>query len=281
MRRAALLAGRWYPGDERSCLEAIERHADGAPRLPAGARGLVGPHAGWAYSGRCAARTYAALAEHRADVELVVVFGSHRGPHDPCTVFRGEAWETPIGALDTDRELADACAHELALGDEPIRPRHVDNAVELHLPFVRRFFPRARLLVIGVAASERALALGRAVGERVREAGRDAVFVGSTDLTHYGPNYAFAPMGGGEAAVRWVRTENDAGFLAALLRGDSRGVLAHALENRSACCPGAVAATLEAVRAYRRALAPALVEHTLSFDVRPDASFVGYGGALV
>src|SRR5690606_26198783 len=156
--------------------------------------------------------------EHRADVELVVVFGSHRGPHDPCTVFRGEAWETPIGALDTDRELADACAHELALGDEPIRPRHVDNAVELHLPFVRRFFPRARLLVIGVAASERALALGRAVGERVREAGRDAVFVGSTDLTHYGPNYAFAPVGGGEAAVRLVCTVNDAGFLVALLR---------------------------------------------------------------
>lgn len=278
MRRAAMLAGRWYPADARSCLEAIDRHAQGAPRIEGEPCGMIGPHAGWAYSGDCAGRTYAALAARRGEVELVVVFGSHRGPRDPSTIFRGEAWETPLGALETDGELAGEVARALALPDEPARPLRPDNAVELHLPFVRRFFPRARLLMLGVAASERAVEIGRRVGQLAREARRGAVFVGSTDLTHYGPNYGFAPAGEGAAAVRWVREENDAGFLEAVLRGDSRGALAHALERQSACCPGAVAAAMEAARAYQGALAPALVDHYLSCDVRPDSSFVGYAG---
>ncbi len=281
MRRAALLAGRWYPADPERCREALEAHASGAPLVSGERAGLIGPHAGWAYSGDCAGRTYAALAATRAGAELAVVFGSHRGPRDASTVFRGEGWETPLGVIETDLELANAIARELALPDEPVRPRAADNAVELHLPFVRRFFPRARLVMLGVAASDAALAIGRRVGELVRARSSSAVFVGSTDLTHYGPNYGFAPEGDGPSSVRWVREENDAGFLSAVLAGDSRGALAHALEHQSACCPGAVAATLEAVRACRGEPAPVLVDHYLSYDVRPDASFVGYAGLLV
>lgn len=281
MRRAALLAGRWYPEDAQRCREAIDRHASEAPPSPSESIGMIGPHAGWAYSGDCAGRTYRALSAHRSEVELVVVFGSHRGPHDPSTVFRGDGWETPLGVLETARELADEIARELALPDEPVRPLRADNAVELHLPFVRRFFSHARLLMLGVAASERSIEIGRRVGELVRDRDRGAVFVGSTDLTHYGPNYGFAPAGSGAAAVRWVREENDAGFLDAVVSGDSMRALDHALERKSACCPGAVVATMEAVRAYHGAITPVVVDHYLSYDVRPDASFVGYAGLLL
>lgn len=281
MRREAALAGDWYPGEPRECLAAIEGHAQGAPAIDGDRRGLIGPHAGWVYSGDCAGKAYAALAAHRSDAELAVVFGSHRGPLGPHTVFRAEAWETPLGALSTDRELADRLAEELRLDDEPVRPLRADNAVELHLPFVRRFFPRARLLMLGVGASEEALAIGERTGELVRELDRDAVFLGSTDLTHYGPSYAFAPAGSGPSAERWVREENDAGFIAAVEAGDSRAALAHALENASACCPGAVAATLEAVRCFGSNPTPLLVDHTLSSDVRPAPSFVGYASFVV
>lgn len=281
MRRAAFLAGLWYPGDEPGCRSAIGRHSERASSVTGSFGGLIGPHAGWTYSGDCAARTYHALASVRSSADLVVVMGSHRGPRGPHTIFRGDGWETPLGTLETDLELATRVADELALDDEPVRPLRPDNGAELHLPFVRHFFPRARLLMLGVGACELARTIGRRVGELARELDRDAVFVGSTDLTHYGPNYAFTPAGLGREAEAWVRSVNDAAFLEAVLQRDAAAALAHAISHGSACCPGAAAASLEAVHAHTGAVSPTLVDYYLSSDVRPDASFVGYAGVLL
>jgi hypothetical protein len=208
------------------------------------------------------------------------VFGSHRGPSGPNTVFRGAGWQTPLGRLDNAVELATSLAQKLDLDDEPVRPVRFDNAVEVHLPFVKYCFPHAELLMLGVAASEIALSIGREVGRAVREAvrraGRDAVFVGSTDLTHYGPNYGFEPVGRGPSAVTWVRDENDRGFLDALLRDDAHAALDHAITHASACGPGAAVAAVEAVRSYAGEVHPTLLCHYTSHDVHPDSSFVGY-----
>ena len=281
MDREAYLAGGWYPADERACRRAIEKHAADTSPTSGSWRVLVGPHAGWAYSGDAAGRTYRWLASAHPDADLVVVFGSHRGPAGPSTLFHGDGWQTPVGRLVTARTLVDALGRELDLRAEPIAPASPDNGAELHMPFVRHFFPRAELVMLGVAASEDALDIGRRVGELVRAHERDAVFVGSTDLTHYGPRYGFTPHGGGPSAVAWVRDANDAGFVEAVLAADTAEALRHAADHGSACCPGAVAAAIEAARAYGAELAPVLVDHYLSCDVQPSSSFVGYAGVVL
>ena len=53
------------------------------------------------------------------------------------------------------------------------------------------------------------------------------------------------------------------------------------MAEKSACCPGATAAAIEAVRAYAGVVSPTLVDHYLSYDVRPDDSFVGYASLVV
>jgi len=246
-------------------------------------RGLIAPHAGWTYSGDCAGRGYRELAGSApSDIDLVVVFGSHRGPTGPNTVFVQDAWDTPLGPLKTELALAVETRRALSFAEEPVelsgRP---DNAVELQLPFIRYFWPQARLLMLGVEASASAIEIGREVGERVRAGGHQAVFVGSTDLTHYGDNYGWAPRGGGPEALRWVREVNDAGFIDAVLRDDPARAVQHALDHRSACCPGATVAAMEAARAYAGALTPELVDHYTSHDVRPSPSFVGYASLVL
>jgi len=241
----------------------------------------VGPHAGWSFSGDAAGKAYAWLSAARAEPDLVVLFGSHRGPYGPNTVFCADGWETPVGLLKTARPLAIAIRGGLDLEDEPVAPAHPDNAVELHLPFVHHFFPKAELLMLGVAAADEAQRIGEHVGRIVRETKRDAVFVGSTDLTHYGPNYAFEPVGSGEAGVSWVRDQNDRGFIDAVLDRDAARVVRHGVEHQSACCPGAVAATLRAIEAYGGKAQPKLVDHYLSYDVQPGPSFVGYAAILL
>ena len=280
MRRPSYLAGTWYPVHARDCRESIETHAAETALGHVSCRGLIGPHAGWAYSGNVQGKVYRLLAKAQPGVDTVVIFGSHRGAAGPNTIFRGAAWQTPLGDVVTAAELVARIGTIIDLGDEPVETSRPDNAVEVHMPFVRYFFPAATCVMLGVAAAQEALEIGRAVGEICRLAGRHALFIGSTDLTHYGSAYGYTPKGSGEDAVRWVREENDMQFLEHLLRQNFAGAITHARISRSACCPGAAVAALEACRAYQGSVEPRLVEHYLSCDVRPASSFVGYAGMV-
>lgn len=240
---------------------------------------MIVPHAGWRFSGDAAGRAFRWLSAAPTPPDLVVVFGSHRGPEDPNTVFQGDAWETPLGLIPVARALAQTLASSLGLSDEPARPRRPDNGVEVLLPFVRHFFPTAELLMLGVAPAPRAVDLGAEVAAACLTANRQAVFVGSTDLTHYGPRYGFAPHGAGPAAVQWAR-DNDRGLLDAACRLDALAVLEHGVRAQSACCPGAAAAALQAVRTVGGVGRAHVVDHYLSYDVHPDDNFVGYAGLV-
>ena len=282
MKRPAYLAGQWYPDTDLACQKAMDAHAAAACPQVGSWRGLVAPHAGWFYSGDAMGHGYRWLGEANPDADLVVLFGSHLGAYDNSTIFCDEAWETPVGALRTAIPLAHKLVNSLALTREPASPAHTDNAAEVHMPWIRRFFGGAELLMLGVAANETALSLGKLVAEVCLDAGRHAVFIGSTDLTHYGPSYGFEPRGVGESAAGWVRDVNDQGFLDCLVEGDASAALVHARENKSACCPGAAAAALCASRVGRSDTRQAsLVDHYLSSDVMAGPSFVGYGAVVV
>lgn len=281
MLRPAYLAGQWYPADERGCRAAIEGHAAEATPEQGPFRGAIAPHAGWSYSGRAAIRAYAWLWQANPEVDLVVVFGSHRGADDPSTIFRAQGWNTPLGPRLNCQPLADQLAMELRLRDEPETPLRPDNGAELHMPLVGYFWPQAEILMLGVAAHAASLTIGAHIGTVVREHRRQALFIGSTDLTHYGPNYGFECAGTGDAARRWVRDHNDREFIDRVLARDAIGALTHGRAESSACCPGAVAACIAATDAYRKSKKTRLVDHYLSYDVFPNDSFVGYAGLVL
>jgi hypothetical protein len=223
---------------------------------------------------------YQSLLKAQPAPELVVIFGSHRGPEGPNTIYRGQGWQTPLGDALIDGEAVVAIDAELSLLEEPPAPLRPDNAVEVHMPFIRHAFPGARVVMLGVEASPAGIDLGQRVGDVCRKLGRDTVFIGSTDLTHYGSNYGFAPKGTGEAAQGWVRDENDRGFLDALVALDLPAAVEHALTQSSACCPGAAVAALAARQSFEpppQGHVPRVVSHYLSSDVSSASSFVGYG----
>ncbi len=277
--RLALLAGQWYPRDAEACRAFIEAHE--AQKTSGGKlTGLIAPHAGWAFSGKAAARGFATLAQNAGPVDLVVLYGAHRAAREASTIFCGAAWQTPLGDLCVAHTLADDLARKLDLACEPVSPARPDNAAELLMPFARHYFPEAELLMLGVAATPAALEIGRAVGADVRAFGRRAVFIGSTDLTHYGPSYGFTPRGGGRDAERFVREHNDREYIEHILAHRPEAAFAHAAANASACCPAAVAAAMATAEAYGHELAPLLIDHYLSCDVLPAESFVGYASIV-
>lgn len=274
--RPAFLQNQWYPGNPADCRRAMDGFAQKAAPVEGPWKSLVAPHAGWTFSGEAMGQGYRWLSEANPDADLVVVFGGHRGPYGPNTVFCGDAWETPVGNLATAQPIAQELKEKLRIASEPEKPGRPDNGAELHMPFVKHFFAQAELLMLGVAASEVALDIGEIVAHVCKEHQRKTVFIGSTDLTHYGPNYDFIPHGTGSASEQWVRDTNDRGFIDALLDNRPNQALKHSQDNLSACSPGAAIASWQAAQKPGQTTQGREIAHYLSCDVMPSDSFVGY-----
>jgi hypothetical protein len=238
------------------------------------------PHAGWYFSGAIACNVIHRLrtaAPTPADV--IVLFGMHLHISSPNIMMAKGTWETPFGELAVAEDLAAEMAQQFVFSLET-PDRHVpDNTIELQLPFIKYFFPEARILAMGVPPTEAALQIGRAVVETARQLGLSLKVVGSTDLTHYGPNYGFTGHGSGLSAVSWVKQENDRRIIEIMLDLDDRRLIAEALENQNACCPGAAAAAIAAGKHLGAQQAQTL-NYATSYDRSPGDSFVGYVGIL-
>lgn len=280
--RPAELLGRWYPATATECDAMLG--AAPPPAVP-GAVAAIVPHAGWVFSGKVAFEALSALAAARPDADLVVIFGGHLTARDAPRVFLGGAWQTPYGPLEMATEVAEDLS--MALGDTDVETPeeyYDDNAVEVVVPLVKKLWPNAPALIVGVPPTDDAGRIGAETLACVTQRGFERpVFVGSTDLTHYGPNYRFNPAGRGPAGLAWVKEKNDPEVIAPMQALDYAKTLWVAQRSRNACCPGAAAAAMVAARKLG-AKAGVVTRYTTSYDVHPTdpqpMSFVGYVGVV-
>jgi MEMO1 family protein len=275
--RERMLPVGWYPASPSACKAEIDTFVAGIMPLPSGTTvfGGIVPHAGWYFSGKAAARVFC-LAARALQPQVVCVFGGHLGGNSPPLLVTDEAWETPLGELSLATAFYKPLGQRLTLREE----YPGDNTIEVQLPFVKYFFPQAKVLALRAPHSAKAMELGQAVAAVAKELRISILAFGSTDLTHYGPNYGFAPKGNGPEAVKWVKEINDRKFIDQALKLDGAGMLKAAAEDQSACSAGgAVAAAALAKTAGARKAA--LIDYYTSYDVMPSDSFVGYAGMVL
>ncbi|HKQ46745.1 MAG TPA: AmmeMemoRadiSam system protein B [Phycisphaerae bacterium] len=294
MIREPAVAGMFYPREPDRCradLGECLRRAEQTPvtaieRIEKPLGGAV-PHAGWICSGAVAAHVIEEIAKrHRPAV--VVVFGAIHVTHGPrATVFPSGAWETPLGLAHVDGRLVERLCGQTNLLEPDAHAHEREHSIEVEVPFLQHLLPDSLIVPIMVPATDRAAALGAAVGRACKNFGVDAVFLASTDLTHYGPNYGFVPHGVGPEGLRWAKEVNDRRMIDLILAMREEDAVREAGSNLNACGSGAVAATLAACKAMgaRRAT---LLEHTTSHEVltrkghRDEArDAVGYAGILI
>jgi AmmeMemoRadiSam system protein B len=260
----------WYPRDPEEVNDAISRFLAGKD-ISCKSRCAISPHAGWYYSGRIASAAAASLD----DGDTIVVIGGHLSAGSPVLFAMEDAVKTPFGAMRIDKELRAALKKELD-GEED---RYRDNTVEVLLPMVHYFFPKAMLLWIRLPAAVTSYEAGKIIFKVSAKLNRRVNVLGSTDLTHYGRNYGFMPQGGGIKALRWMRDINDANFIKAVEGGDANEVLLRAEKDFSSCSAGAVLGVMGFADDCKLGGAK-LLEYGTSADVQNDDtvpdSFVGY-----
>ncbi|MGO9410223.1 MAG: AmmeMemoRadiSam system protein B [Spirochaetia bacterium] len=271
--RKRLLPPGWYPSGADNTIDAIEAMSRRLPARPEG-QGVAGvvPHAGWEFSGCLALEVMSYLSR---SIDTIVIIGGHLGPSDGILCSMEDSFETPLGPMPADGELREALRASFPMREDLC----ADNSVEVQLPFAKHLFPDARLLSLRASPSEEAVRLGAAIASAAKASGRKVAVIGSTDLTHYGPNYGFSPMGKGEKARVWVRDVNDRRIIQALVAMDCASVHELAGKERSACSAGGALCAVSFARemGVRKGQ---LLRYMTSYDVHPADSFVGYAGVL-
>ena len=303
--RPPAVAGSFYPADPLHCqrlarqlvygTDAPQANAPQAsvPGAGAAARRLTGaivPHAGWMASGAIAGESLRALAASLdRPPEVVVVFGAVHTPVDlPVAALDSHGrWAVPGAETPVARELGGRLAgsSELFTVDDRFHAR--EHAVEVELPLIAAAWPAASVLPVEVPLVDDAEPIGRRAAEQVRAAGLEsrAVFLASSDLTHYGPSYGFAPAGVGPHGLAWAK-DNDRRLLDLVARFEVGRVVPEVRCRANACGGGAVAAMLSACRELG-ATAATVLRHVNSYETlatvapqRP-VDAVGYAAVVV
>jgi AmmeMemoRadiSam system protein B len=207
-------------------------------------------------------------------VETIVVAGGHDPPGGPLIAYRDDGWRTPGGILERDVELGQWMDRNM----DAVEEMGADNTVEVMMPLIRAVRPDVRWLAWRVPADVRALEFGSQLYEGSLAVGRKVAVLGSTDLTHYGPNYGFTPPESREYPSHWAE-KRDRRFIEALTAMDGAEILRLAEKDSTACSAGGAAAAM----AYASASGSkngTLLDYTTSLEKHPGSSFVGYGAVV-
>lgn len=182
--RHADLAGAFYPEtaeELKALLDVLFRSTVTSVTSP---YGVLVPHAGYIYSGRCAACAYAKIPETFAGT-FVVIGPSHAG----CMTATADLiWDTPLGPVLPDSSLVSA----LDAAGIPNRPdllRVQENSLEVQMPFIRYRFPQARVVpvLLGDQSLSEVRRVASAVTQALAAAAGDIVLIASGDGSHYVP----------------------------------------------------------------------------------------------
>jgi AmmeMemoRadiSam system protein B len=268
--RHPAVAGRFYPSDPedlRAEVVGFLTSASSARQAPTKAIGCIVPHAGYVYSGHVAGAVFAGIEIPRLSI---VLCPNHTGQGRPLAIMSEGAWETPLGEVPIDSQLANALKHRLPALQEDFAAHRAEHAAEVELPFLQVQQPKTVFVPIALGTAQYVILeqLGAALADVIEAKNEPILIVASGDMNHY------------ESDI--VTRAKDHRAIERILTLDPRGL--HDVvtqQNISMCGLGPAVVMLTAARRLG-AKSAELVKYATSGDISGDRDMVvGYAGVVV
>jgi AmmeMemoRadiSam system protein B len=184
MVRPTAVAGTWYPRTAGALAEEVDAHLSTATDGPPGQiQAIVSPHAGIMFSGPVAAYAYKAVRS--SDFEVAVLVGpSHYVAFEGAALWPEGTFESPFGPAVIDEAGARALSASPLVKAMPSAHGR-EHSLEMQLPFLQRVLPGVAIVPLLIGFQRRATIEALAAAIAAAFAGRRALLVASTDLSHY------------------------------------------------------------------------------------------------
>ncbi len=178
MRRPSA-TGRFYPGSKRELQATVSDFLNNVDDVERNATGVIAPHAGYPFSGQCAAYSYRAIEP--ADTYVILGpchFASTRRP-----AVSNESWSTPLGEVPVDEQFISELDGIKIDG----RPHAEDHAIEVQLPFLQHEFENFEIVPIATGSLNvsGARQLAASIDRAAEAVDQEVRLIASSDLNHY------------------------------------------------------------------------------------------------
>jgi hypothetical protein len=274
MIRQPAVAGHFYQGSPSALRDQVGRFLiPEAKKVKA--LGIVSPHAGLVYSGSVAGAVYSRI---ELPGTFVLIGPNHTGLGAPVSLMARGSWETPLGAVRINEDLADAVLSKSRHIHDDTMAHLREHSLEVQLPFIQCLKKEFTIVPIQMRDTrlETCIEVGNAVASAIAECGarsaeykaEGTLIVASSDMSHY--------VSAGTAKKK------DHAAIKRILDLDAQG-LYHTVrdEGISMCGYGPVVAMLTACKVLGATKAE-LVKYTNSGEVSGDYDqVVGYAGIVV
>jgi len=288
--RKPVVAGQFYPGSKDGLIQQItdcfmdKRGCGILPKIEQGEKdiiGLVVPHAGYIYSGAIASFTYQYLAAHGFADSFIILGPNHTGEGSGVSVMTNGSWETPLGDVHVNSELAQK-THTGIIDYDTIAHRN-EHSIEVQLPFLQYVAKEKKFDFVPIAMMmqdvKTATDVGMILAEVINKSEKKIVIIASSDFSHAGFNYMSMPPEG-IRVDRYAKSQ-DKYAIEKILDLDAKGLVETVHDkNISMCGYGPVASMLVAAKKLGATTAE-LLKYGTSYEVHSNTSCVGYGALVV
>lgn len=145
--------------------------------------GIVSPHAGYIYSGRTAAYVYNLIKDKNYKT-VIIISPSHSEYFPGISVYEGDAYETPLGLVEIDNEMADRLCEDNKIIFRGIQGHRREHALEVQIPFLQSVLKDFKLVPIVMGDQSK-----RFVDELALQISKVAddstLVVASSDMSHF------------------------------------------------------------------------------------------------
>lgn len=279
-RRKPSVSGIFYSSNKEQLVGELKgcftNKIFGPGRLPPSDQvrkiyGIVSPHAGYLYSGSVAANGYYNISSSKFN-NVILVGPNHYGLGSSVATTMNGIWESPIGDVMVNPQLAKDIASRATSMDFDEFAHSRDHCLEVQIPFLLYTTEKFRIVPIILTNQDEylALELGSAISDAVNEwisKGDEFMLIASSDFTHYESN--------SEAHRK------DSQLIKSILSLDITAFYYTLRQyNVSACGYGAIATVMVAAKNLG-ATRGELIRYATSGDVTGDkSSVVGYSSIL-
>jgi hypothetical protein len=205
----------------------------------------------------------------------VILCPNHTGRGRPLAIMADTAWQTPLGEVAPDAEIAGRLLRRFPALQEDSTAHRGEHAIEVQLPFLQAQQPKLNIIPIAIGTSDFDVlrGLGEALADVIgglQEENRDekVLIVASSDMNHYESD-----------AITRVK---DPKAIERVLALDARGLWEVVMDEHISMCGFGPTVVMLTAAKLLGATAATLVRYATSGEVSGDyESVVGYAGIIV
>ena len=187
--RKPAVSGAFYPANKEELAAQVDGFLANAEKADIKGRivALIAPHAGYVYSGQVAAYSFKQL-EGADFKKIIIISPSHYVGFDGISIYNKGSFETPLGLVKIDEELANKIIQKNKRFIFYPEAHQKEHAIEVELPFLQRVYKDKEFKIVPIAmgnpVSEDITILSDALYDAMD---KDTLLIISVDLSHYYP----------------------------------------------------------------------------------------------